>query len=56
MPQLQKTVGEKPRPTAGKAVPVHGAFRAPVWTTDVLVKRVCCKTCDGRGCVGRCRY
>jgi hypothetical protein len=56
MPQSQKAVGEKPHPTGGKTAADFRVSRAPVWRTDVLVKRVYCKTCDGRRCVGRCRY
>jgi hypothetical protein len=42
MAQIQVKVGEKPRP----APPPKVIFR----------KQVCCKTCDGQHCIGRCKF
>jgi hypothetical protein len=54
------------RPPVGQTGRMAGAFRATWSQTDdagrrreasrLAYKRVCCKTCSGKGCVGRCRF
>jgi len=51
MPRSQDMVGEKARPEGGKPrvvrQPIRPETRPPV---------ICCKTCKGRLCIGRCRF
>jgi hypothetical protein len=65
MPQLEAAGREMTYPAAQKTTAVNGAFRlrwqptAPRSAPLVLrpaPKHRGCKTCDGVGCIGRCRF
>ena len=67
MTQIEGLVGESTQITWGPRSQTHGAFHA-TWNNPEPradrqpcpnprpKKRGGCKTCDGRGCVGRCKF
>ena len=66
MTNMNVISGEVTRPSVGEAGRTAGAFRA-TWdqvgdagkhreASRQAYKRACCKTCSGKGCVGRCRF
>jgi hypothetical protein len=56
MPRLEMRVGEMTPPPAGKVAVPYEPYRSTIQLPKPAEKRLCCKTCDGRGCKGRCKF
>jgi hypothetical protein len=50
------SLGDGERPVGGYGAGSRQVGRERKTAAPVEYKRPCCKTCTGKGCVGRCRF